>query len=90
MDGPMSVSQHAGRILEAWRRADAAAFEAEVKQALAACRSIEPASPLESEQRELLETVAERLDRAWQNAGLPPSAGTGLALLNHLCLRAAA
>lgn len=82
----MSTAQHAGRILEAWSRADAAALANEVEGALAACRLDHPRSALDYEQRELLETVAERFRSrpAW------PQMDAGLALLRHLHGRAAA
>jgi hypothetical protein len=76
----MSIAQHAGRILEAWRHADPAAFENELEGALISCRCSRPVSALESEQRELLESIAERLKT--RGASLPLDAG--LALLRHL------
>lgn len=82
----MSTAQHAGRILDAWNRADTAAFETEVEGALSACHASSPLSALELEQRELLESVAERF-RARHEL---PSNDAGLALLRHLKARAAA
>ncbi|MGH9584112.1 MAG: hypothetical protein ACRD4O_14385 [Bryobacteraceae bacterium] len=81
----MSTAQHAGRILDAWSRADAVAFENEVEGALAACRTGYPLSALEYEQRELLESVAER----FQARHASPPMDAGLALLRHLHARAA-
>jgi hypothetical protein len=82
----MSTAQHAGRILQAWKRADPAAFELEVEGALAACRTARPVSALEFEQRELLESVAEHL----RTPGASPRMNAGLALLRHLEVRVAA
>lgn len=81
----MSTAQHAGRILEAWKRADPAAFQIEVEGALAACRTVRPVSALELEQRELLESVAEHL----KSRGTEPRVDAGLALLRHLEVRMA-
>lgn len=82
----MSTAQHAGRILEALSRDDAAALANEVEGALAACRSQHPVSALEYEQRELLETVAER----FRFGQASPQMDAGLTLLRHLQMRAAA
>jgi hypothetical protein len=81
----MSTAQHAGRILEAWKRADPAAFEVEVEGALVACRTARPVSALEFEQREVLESVAEQL----RSRGASPRVDAGLALLRHLEVRMA-
>lgn len=82
----MSTAQHAGRILEAWSHADPAAFANEVEDALIACKSSRPLSALEYEQRELLQSVAER----FRFGHASPQVDAGLALLRHLQARAAA
>lgn len=82
----MSTAQHAGRILEAWSRADAAALANEVEDALSACKLVRPLSALEEEQRELLESVAER----FRYSQASPRTEAGVALLRHLQARAAA
>lgn len=86
----MSTAQHAGRILAAWKRADAAAFEVELEGALVECRTGNPVSTLESEQRELLESVAERLRRPACDGHVALPVNAGLALLRHLEARAVA
>lgn len=59
----MSVAQYAGRILDAWNHADYGQFEAELERAAARCRSERPASLLDDERRELLESVVGSLRR---------------------------
>jgi hypothetical protein len=100
----MNVAQHAGRILAAWNVADPAGFEQELENALCSCRRQMPLDHLEYEQREVLESVIERLRaeaglsgcpadlRALAQRELPSSQGlnAGFALLEHLSQRAAA
>jgi hypothetical protein len=89
----MNVAQHAERILAAWNVADPVSFEQELENALSSCREA-PQDHLECEQREVLESVVERL-RGRRQLGQPerPSSlglHAGFALLEHLSQRAAA
>ncbi len=93
----MNVAQHAEQILAAWKRADAISFEEELNLALHSCQRATPENYLESEQREVLESVVERLrlirpQRGSANAAQcsPQSLNAGFTLLEHLCQRAAA
>jgi hypothetical protein len=82
----MSAAQYAGRILEAWNHADYGQFEAELERAAARCRMDSPASVLEDERRELLESVVGSLrglrgeDGNWQVQRMK----TPMDLLRHL------
>jgi hypothetical protein len=97
----MNVAQHAENILAAWNLADPARFEQELDSALRSCQRERPANYLESEQREVLESVVERLrsihgpsrqtrSLTRSNAGTPQSLNAGFALLEHLRQRTAA
>jgi hypothetical protein len=95
----MNVAQHAEQILAAWKRADAISFEAELNHAMSSCQRATPANHLESEQREVLESVVERLRLISPRRGVaatpaasssPQSLNAGFTLLEHLCQRAAA
>jgi hypothetical protein len=57
----MNSAHHAEQILAAWKRADPASFEQSLNNAMRSCQCPEPANHLESEQRELLVSVVERL-----------------------------
>lgn len=98
----MNVAQHAENILAAWNLADPARFEQELDSALRSCQREErPVNYLECEQREVLESVVERL-RSIHGPGrqthtvnrnkpvTPQSLNAGFALLEHLRQRAAA
>jgi hypothetical protein len=82
----MSAAQFAGRILEAWTRADDARFASELEQAAAVCRGFQAPSPLEEERCELLESVVDSMrrmrgsDGGWQYERM----STGMDLLRHL------
>ena len=67
----MNVAQHAGRILAAWSVADPASFARELENALHSCRREAPVNYLEYEQREVLESVVERLRSLHAPAGQP-------------------
>jgi hypothetical protein len=94
----MNVAQHAEQILAAWKRADATSFEEKLNDAMRCCHNAEPANYFESEQREVLASVVERLQliRPQRNAGAqvaecsPQSLRAGFSLLEHLRQRAAA
>ena len=94
----MNVAQHAEQILAAWKRADATSFEEKLNDAMRCCQRAEPANYFESEQREVLASVVERLQliRPHVNAGAQPascspqSLRAGFSLLEHLRQRAAA
>jgi hypothetical protein len=92
----MNVAQHAEQILAAWKRADAISFEAELDHALNSCQRATPANHLECEQREVLESVVERLRLIRPQRGIaavpcsPQSLHAGFTLLEHLRQRAAA
>jgi len=99
----MNVAQHAEQILAAWKRADAASFEEELNDAMRCCQGGAPANYFESEQREVLASVVERLQliRPYRGGpkGLknveadhcsPQSLHAGFSLLEHLRQRAAA
>ncbi len=95
----MNVAQHAEQILAAWKRADAASFEEELNDAMRCCQRSEPANYFESEQREVLASVVERLrlirpERSntgkMQSYCTPQSLHAGFSLLEHLRQRAAA
>jgi hypothetical protein len=96
----MNVAQHAEQILAAWKRADAARFEAELNNAMHCCQRDEPANYFESEQREVLASVVERLQlirpqrgsapRATHDQCSPQSLHAGFSLLEHLRQRVAA
>lgn len=57
----MNVAQHAEQILAAWKRADPTSFEQELNEAMRSCQRAEPVNYFESEQREVLVSVVERL-----------------------------
>jgi hypothetical protein len=94
----MNVAQHAEQILAAWKRADAISFEAELNHAMHSCQRANPANHLESEQREVLESVVERLRLIRPQHGKAPatancspqSLNAGFTLLEHLRQRVAA
>jgi hypothetical protein len=90
----MQVAQHAEQILAAWKRADAVGFERELNDALYSCDQAEPVNYFESERREVLASVVERLrllrsPRIGQSTaeGLsctPQVLHAGFSLLEHL------
>ena len=89
----MTVAKHAEQILAAWKRADAVSFEAELDDAMHSCQRPTPANHLESEKREVLESVVERLRLIRPSAAAycsPQSLNAGFTLLEHLRHRAAA
>jgi hypothetical protein len=95
----MNVAQHAQQILAAWKRADAVSFEEELNHAMRSCQRATPANHLESEQREVLESIVERLRLIHPRRGIavaaeeqcsPQSLNAGFTLLEHLRQRAAA
>jgi len=81
----MSVGQHAANILSAWRVADRARVEAATESALVSCATGGPRSFMESEQREVLRSVAENLrDGVCRRASKQGSLRGAVALLVHL------
>ncbi len=96
----MNVAQHAEQILAAWKRADPASFEEKLDDAMRCCQGADPANYYESEQREVLASVVERLQlirpsgsgakRPDQGQCSPQSLHAGFSLLEHLRQRAAA
>jgi hypothetical protein len=96
----MNVAQHAEQILAAWKRADPARFEHELDDAMSCCQRAEPVNYFESEQREVLASVVERLRLIRpqrSGASIAPGEGctpqamhAGFRLLEHLRQRAAA
>jgi len=97
----MNVAQHAENILAAWNLADPVRFEQELDSAMRSCRRERPANHLECEQREVLESVVERLrsiqspirpttSTARNNPFSPQGLNAGFALLEHLRQRTAA
>jgi len=96
----MNVAQHAEQILAAWKRADPASFEQELKDAIRSCERAEPANYFESEQREVLVSVVERLQlirprrkgvaTVAEDRCTPQSLHAGFSLLEHLRQCAAA
>lgn len=96
----MNVAQHAEQILAAWKRADPTSFEAELNEAMRCCQRAEPVNHFESEQREVLASVVERLQlmrpqrtgstRPQATQCSPQSLHAGFSLLEHLRQRAAA
>jgi hypothetical protein len=95
----MNVAQHAEQILSAWKRADPTSFEEELNDAIRCCQHPEPVNSFESEKREVLASVVERLRviRPQRNdlssvAGerwTPQSLHAGFSLLEHLRQHAA-
>jgi hypothetical protein len=97
----MNVAQHAEQILAAWKQADATRFEEELDSALRSCERAKPANYMETEQREVLVSVVERL-RTIQPRRRAASVGSetqrctpqglhaGFTLLEHLRQRSAA
>jgi hypothetical protein len=84
----MSAAQHAGRILEAWQMADRSRIEAELETAWLLCKTQVPASRLESENRELLESIVEHLRGLPPTEAIPPQClEADFALLCHLRTR---
>ena len=82
-----TAPQHAERILEACQLANPNRLETELEKAWHACRTQVPASGLEWEQQELLETIVENL-RGRSNAQCacrPARLNAEFALLKHLC-----
>jgi hypothetical protein len=57
----MSAARHAGQILEAWQMADNRRFKSELENAWILCKTQMPASSLEAENQELLESIVEHL-----------------------------
>ncbi len=94
----MNVAQHAEQILAAWKRADSESFEQELDNAMSSCLKATPAkNHLETEQREVLESVVARLQLIRpQRRGIvaleptPQGIHAGFTLLEHLRQRAAA
>ena len=96
----MNVAQHAEQILAAWKRADPVSFAQELDDALCSCQRTEAANYLESEQREVLASVVERLRLVRPERGgltvtpaercTPQGLHAGFTLLEHLRQRAAA
>jgi hypothetical protein len=97
----MNVAQHAEKILAAWTLADPVGFEQELDSAMRSCQRERPANYLECEQREVLESVVERLrsihgpnrqtpSTVRNRTFSPQSLNAGFALLEHLRQRAAA
>jgi hypothetical protein len=95
----MNVAQHAEQILAAWKRADPASFEQELNEALQCCQRAEPANYFETEKREVLESVVERLrlirpqrsgSAMAEDRCTAQSLNAGFSLLEHLRQRAAA
>jgi hypothetical protein len=95
----MNVAQHAEQILAAWKRADATSFEHELNDAMRCCQHTDPVNYFESEKREVLASVVERLQliRPQRNGSQiavdqcsPQSLHAGFSLLEHLRQRAAA
>jgi len=96
----MNVAQHAEQILAAWKRADAASFEEKLNDAMRCCQGGAPANYFESEQREVLASVVERLQlirpyrgapkKVEEDCCSPQSLHAGFSLLEHLRQRAAA
>ena len=96
----MNVAQHAEQILAAWKRADPASFEEKLNDAMLSCQRAEPVNYFESEQREVLASVVERLrlirpqrsglPKVEQDFCTPQSLHAGFSLLEHLRQRAAA
>jgi hypothetical protein len=96
----MNVAQHADQILAAWKRADPASFEKELNDAMQCCHRAEPANYFESEQREVLVSVVERLRQMRPQRNTlstvaderctPQSLHAGFSLLEHLRQSAAA
>jgi hypothetical protein len=93
----MNASQHAEQILAAWKRADTERFGQELDKAMSSCQRAKPANHLESEQREVLESVVARLQlihpqRRGLDAAEPTPQGihAGFTLLEHLKQRVAA
>ena len=90
----MNVAQHAEQILAAWKRADAVSFEQELNDALRCCQRGEPTNYFESEKREVLVSVVERLQQIRpQRKGAhtvadersnPQGLHAGFSLLEHL------
>ena len=82
-----TAPQHAERILEACKLANPNRFETELENAWKSCRTHVPASGLEWEQQELLETIVENLRgmSIAQCACHPARLGAEFALLKHLC-----
>jgi hypothetical protein len=83
----MSAAQYAGRILDAWNHADYGQFEAELERAAARCRIDRPASVLDDERRDLLESVVSSLRRLRSEDGDWPvqRMKAPMDLLRHLC-----
>jgi hypothetical protein len=90
----MNVAQHAEQILAAWKRADATSFAEKLDDAMLSCQRAEPVNYCESEQREVLLSVVERLrlmrpqrngaPQAGQDYCSPQSLHAGFSLLEHL------
>ena len=81
-----TAPQHAERILEASQIANPLRFKTELDNAWHSCRTQVPASGLEGEQQELLETIVENLRgrSSAQRASHPARANAEFALLQHL------
>ena len=81
-----TAPQHAERILQACQLANPNRFETELENAWNSCRTRVPASGLEGEQQELLETIVENLRgmSLAQGACRPARLGAEFALLKHL------
>ena len=90
----MNVAQHAEQILAAWKRADAVSFEQELNEAIRCCQRAEPTNYFESEKREVLVSVVERLRQmrpqrkgahtVAEEGCTPQGIHAGFSLLEHL------
>ncbi len=81
----MSIAQHAEKILEAWEIENLSDFNAALDEALVACSAHSPASPLEAEREEMLESIIEHIEDRDGREQLPEySSGAAVVLLRHL------
>ena len=82
----MNSTQHAGKILHAWKHSDRRDFETALDSALICCSAKREVSRLEFERREILESVVQHFRKFGNSdsfAQSPFSKGA-LTLLSHL------
>lgn len=88
----MIAQEQAKRILAAWVTGSADGLKSELEGVLRTFRGSAPASPVESEEQELLESVASDLYASLERAQTPQPGRlqSNLALLQHLSHRSSA
>jgi len=81
----VSVAQHAENILAAWKLSDQVRLESEIRNAVLCCETRSNVSRFDSEQREVLQAVAEHFRSLQRDSRLfTAECRAGFVLLHHL------